>query len=196
MTQTDLRTWDAWHGTHQPFELGWWRENLPKGHCEDPGFTEMWDEYKAFIRPRGHVVDVGCGPRPPFAPHCTVIEPLADDYRRLPSVRPEWWRGVTIHARPAENRVLDLQGDTIVCWNALDHAIGWRAILDNMLAYGAPGARFAISTDFWPPFDGHPGFDRGDFEREIVQRFNVLESRDRNGSDRWRALSLILEVKA
>jgi hypothetical protein len=190
---TDLRTWDAWRENHQPFELGWWREHAQ--NYQDPTFTQMWQVFSDFIEPRGRIIDIGCGPRPPFAP-CVVIEPLADAYLDLPGVDHTWWWGVEVHAQPAEQRVPGLLGDTIVCWNAIDHAIGWRDILDNMVAYAAPHAHLALSTDFWPPFDGHPGFDRDEFLAEVDKRFITIRRRDKREDDLiWREVALILHVK-
>ena len=172
---TDLRTWDAWHDTHQIYELNWWAEHLPQGHCADPGWTSQWDEIKAFIEPHGRIIDIGCGPRPPFRPG-TVIEPLALEYQKITPA--EWWASVIVYAQPAEQLVPNLVGDTIVCWNALDHAIGWREILDNMVRYGSSTARFAIATDFWEPFEGHPGYPRAEFMAEINKRFIIRKQRE------------------
>ena len=188
MSAPDLRTWEAWHKIHQPFEIGWWKEQLAQGHSADPEHPARWDEVREWIEPRGDILDIGSGPRPPFAP-CTVIDPLADEYRKI--TPPEWWEGVKSYALPAENRVLDLKADTIICWNCLDHTIGWRDILDNMLAYGRPGATFAVATDFWPPFDGHPGYPREDFEWEINQRFTTIKKREPFG----RHLALLMKAK-
>ncbi len=60
-----------------------------------------------------------------------------------------------------------------------------------MLAYGAPGARFAIATDFFPPFDGHPGFPRGAFMNEIDKRFRIIDRREPFG----RQLALLMVAK-
>jgi hypothetical protein len=174
----DLRTWPNWHAIHQPFELNWWREHL-RDHplaFDDEGFAAFWNEVAAFIKPHGAIIDIGCGPRPPFPG--TVIEPLALQYQKLERVKPEWWADIKAYAQPAEELVPDLRGDTIICWNCIDHAIGWREILDNMLAYGNPGARFAIATDFHAPFVGHPGFPREEFMAEIGKRFTIIDSRE------------------
>lgn len=184
----NLRTWDAWHHIHQPFELNWWKEHLPNGHLDDPGFTAQWVEVRDWIQPTGHVIDIGCGPRPPFRPS-TVIEPLAEQYMSI--TPPEWWDDVAVHSVPAENRVEGLKGDTLVCWNCLDHTIGWREILANMRYYANPGAKFAIATDFHEPFDGHPGYAPLDFHEEIRTHFNVRKRRAPFG----REVALLLEAK-
>jgi hypothetical protein len=185
----DPRTWRAWREVHQKFELDWWKGALADGHSDDPGHEAQWAEVRTWIEPHGDIIDIGCGPRPPFAP-CTVIDPLANDYRKI--VPAEWWVGVTVYARPAEKRIDGLQADTIICWNALDHLIGWKDVLDNMLAYGRPDATFAVATDFWPePFDGHPGFPRKDFERAIAKRFRVIKSREPFG----RHLALLMQAQ-
>jgi hypothetical protein len=183
----DLRTWRAWRDLHQPFELNWWREHLPLGHLDDPGFTSQWNEVKEFIDPQGAVLDIGCGPRPPFAP-CAVIDPLADAYQLL--VPAEWWSGITTYAQPAEEFIPNLRADTVICWNALDHLVGWRDVLNNMLAYGSPGARFAIATDFYEPFLGHPGYPREEFEAEIAKRFEIIDRREPFG----RQLALLMRA--
>ena len=181
----DLRTWDAWRQQHQPFELNWWREALAGGHsCDDLAFAANWQPVFEFICDGvkgndgfGRVLDIGCGPRPPFAP-CTVIEPLAADYQRI---TPEsWWQGVEVRALPAEYILTDFIGafDTLICWNCLDHTIGWKDILRNMAMYGAPDACYAVATDFFPPFLGHPGFEREEFMREIRKHFVIEDQRE------------------
>ena len=187
----DPRTWKAWREVHQKFELDWWKGALADGHSVsiDAEHEAQWAEVREFIAPHGAILDIGCGPRPPFAP-CTVIDPLALEYYKLTPW--QWWKGVTVHAFPAEHRIDGLHADTIICWNALDHLIGWRDVLDNMLAYGNPDATFAVATDFWPePFDGHPGFPREDFDAEIAKRFVIVRQREPFG----RHLALVMRAK-
>ncbi len=150
---------------------------------------EHFDKVKAFIKPEGQVIDIGCGPHPAFVP-CIAIDPLADEYRKITPAL--WWDGVTSFAVPAETFIPHIHGDTIICWNCLDHCIGWRDILCNMRYYGNPGARFAIATDFWPnPFDGHPGLPRDEFEHEIAAHFEVIDRREPFG----RQLALLLRSR-
>ena len=170
---TDLRTWDAWRSIHQPFELSWWKDALLKGHsCDDVEFAERWEPVRKFInRPSGERLDIGCGPRPPFPP-CIVIEPLATAYKEI---TPEaWWKDVYSFSQPAERIIPELVGefDLVICWNCLDHAIGWRDILSNMAAYGKPDARYAVATDF--------------FERQSNARRNT----------RWLVIVFLLSVIA
>jgi len=185
MTDDQLLTWDAWHTIHQPFEIEWWREALAKGHsCNDQWFEQHWAPVKEFIKPNGFVIDIGCGPRPPFAP-CLVIEPLANQYLDLDTVKAEWWDQVMVFPQPAEIKIFRLfdNADTVICWNCIDHAIGWREILDNMLAYGRKNARFAVATDFHAPYVGHPGFNRWEFMEEIKKRFEIIDRREPFGRD-------------
>jgi hypothetical protein len=186
---TDLRTWAAWHDCHQPYELEWWRKALESGHSQDDEkFNRTWDKVREFIRPQGWVIDIGCGPRPPFAP-CTVIDPLAYGYQEMTPAH--WWHGVDVHALPAEERIVGLSGNTIICWNCLDHSIGWKQILCNMHIYAAKDATIAVATDFFEPFLGHPGFPRAEFMAEIERLFEVVEARENFD----RQLALLLKVK-
>ena len=171
----DLRTWEAWHKTHQPFELAWWQDAVARGHFAQESDEER--QVKAFVAKRGKVLDIGCGPKPIFAP-CTVIEPLADEYRKI--VPKEYWSYVLVYAHAAEQPREDLfnKFDTVVCWNCLDHAIGWREILINIWRYAKRDARIAVATDFHEPFVGHPGFERSMFESEVHKRFTVVDKRE------------------
>ncbi len=180
--QPDMRSWEAWTKTHQPFELSWWQDALNRGHCNDAVHEEMWAPVREFIQPRGRVLDIGSGPRPPFVP-CTVIDPLVLEYRKI--TPDAWWVDVAVYAQPAEIFVLPLQGsfDTVVCWNTIDHTIGWRDILKNMIRYGAKDAIYAIATDFHAPFIGHPGFERDAFLSEIHKLFRVAKTREPFGRD-------------
>jgi hypothetical protein len=92
---------------------------------------------------------------------------------------------------PAEKFQVGLSFDTIICWNAIDHAVGWREILNSIVNYARPEARIGIATDFHEPFDGHPGFERPDFFAEIEKRFTIVDQREPFG----RALALLLKVK-
>lgn len=184
-----LRTWEAWHHVHQPFELDWWSTKLAEGHsCDDTQFTEMWREAKEFIKPTGIVLDIGSGPRPPFAP-CIVIDPLANEYRKI--TPQAWWNDVVVHAVPAEHFIKDLFAHTIICWNCLDHTIGWKTILGNMVGYGDASTRYAVATDFFEPFIGHPGFERVEFMQEINKHFTVIDRREPLG----RELALLMVAK-
>lgn len=185
---TDLHSWDAWKSIHQPFELDWWKEAIPRGHLKDEDFIPFVQEIKDFVEPTGRVLDIGCGPRP-FFPPCTVIEPLAEEYQKFSP--PEWWQGVTVFNQPAEEPIPDQQFDTIICWNAIDHTIGWIEILNQIHNYCAPNARVAIATDFHPPFVGHPGFPRKVFMREIEKRFEIHKVKEPFG----RALALLMTAR-
>jgi hypothetical protein len=171
----DLQTWDAWGKIHQPFELEWWKSALEQGHSSDEAFFNHWGPIFNFINPRGDVIDIGCGPRPVFIPS-TVIDPLALEYQKITPA--SWWLDVKVIAQPAEIPITGLLGDTIVCWNCIDHTIGWKDILNNMRSYGRPGAKFAVATDFYLPFIGHPGFVRTEFIEEIERRFVITETRE------------------
>jgi hypothetical protein len=70
------------------------------------------------------------------------------------------------------------EADTVICWNCIDHAIGWCDILANMRAYARPDATIAVATDFYPPFLGHPGFPRAEFMAEIDKHFEIIEKRE------------------
>jgi SAM-dependent methyltransferase len=174
---TDLRSWEAWHKVHQPYELEWWRRAIEEGHYRGNGHAKEVKQFVKFIQPFGNTLDVGCGPSPMFHPS-TVIEPLAVEFRKL--VPEEWWEDVAVYARPAEEHLEQLDGkfDTVVCWNCLDHAVGWREILANMRAYVKPDGRVSVATDFHDPYPGHPGFGREEFEAEVAKHFVVVDKRE------------------
>lgn len=190
----DLRTQQAWDTIHQPSELDWWKKNIPThGNTQEPGFTRYWSEVREWIGVHGRVLDIGCGPRPPFMP-CDVIEPLANEYRKITPF--EWWHGVGIIAQPAEAVPISRNYDTVICWNCIDHCFNWRGVLDTMLAAGLPKAKYAISTDFWTPFTGHPGVEgRETFMAEIEKRFEVVKTREEEPNMNWRQLSLLMVAK-
>lgn len=191
MTDADAR-WQEWRDLHQVFEWDWWKDALKnRGHSQDPWFSKHWGEVRDWIKPEGQIIDIGCGPRPPFAP-CTVIEPLAEKYK---SITPQaWWNGVTAYSQPAEQIIDGLKGDTIICWNCIDHCADWRGVLDAMLAYENPGARFAIATDFHKPFLGHPGVGGSEtFMPEIDRRFKIIKQNQ--GQEGWRELSLLMTAR-
>lgn len=193
---SDLRTQEAWETEHQPFELEWWRGAIAKGHSmDDAEFAAHWSAAREFVKPEGRIIDIGCGPRPAFAP-CSAIEPLGHRYQEFTPA--SWWEGVQLFSQPAELGVPGLAGDTIICWNAIDHAHGWREILDHMVTYatrGGPDAKVAISTDFHPkPFVGHPGFDRDEFMGEVDKRFIITDTR-LSGYGAHRAWAGLMQVK-
>jgi len=183
----DLRSWDAWRSVHQPFELDWQRNAVASGHYDSVVVVQEWQAIREFIDARGAILDIGCGPKPMFFPS-TVIDPLVDEYRKF--TPREWWDGILAYAQPAENHI-DGKFDTIVCWNTLDHTIGWREILVNIASYAQPWSRIAIATDFHPPFPGHPGFERWEFQEEIDRMFEVIDRREPLG----RQLALKLRKK-
>ena len=158
MTDPDLRTWSV-ETLHQPYELEWWTERRVLATRVSQG--------RQFIEPRGDVLEISSGPRPSLP--CVVIDPG----ERISQLKPEWWEGVA--ARASQPTTHYRAGNRQSLLEYARPAIGWRDILDNMLAYGRSGARFAVSTDFQEPFDGHQGFYRQDFEREIDRRFVVIK---------------------
>jgi hypothetical protein len=186
-----VRTWRDWHEVHQPFELRY-HTRLGIPWCSDEAqFWGHWNSVFDFIgQTDGRSLDIGCGPRPPFGRGSVAIDPLADEYRKLaPS---EWWEDIEVFAAPAETFVPDLEGgfDVVMCWNCLDHTIGWRDILANMARYGKPEAVFTLATDFREVHRGHPGFERDDFWAELGRHFEVVREAENFAS---RDLALVLE---
>ena len=166
-----------WLTVHQPFELDYHKWRGVEWCSNEEQFQDFWREIENWIDPPAYVLDIGCGPRPPFAP-CTVIEPLAYKYQKIAPLA--WWQMVTVYGGPAEAHHPELDGQfpLVVCWNCLDHTYDWRAILDNVVRYLAPGGRFALATDFREPSIGHPGYPREEFLTEIQERFEVVKTRE------------------
>jgi hypothetical protein len=181
-----VRTWQDWNAVHQPYELRYHTRKGIEWCSNEERFRGFWTavfQFAGIGSGQRTLLDVGCGPRPPFARYATAasvfaIEPLANEYRKL--VPPEWWQGVVAFAQPAETFLPDLAGrcDAVMCWNCLDHTIGWRQILSNIAAYGSSDAVYAVATDFKPPAVGHPGFDRDEFFNELTKNFRIVEQRE------------------
>lgn len=177
MAQGDgVKTWADWEQVHQPYELRYHSEQGIAWCRDDERFTGFWQPILDFVGVKGECLDVGCGPRPPLGFGSWAIEPLADAYRTL---CPEWWEGIQVVAGPAENLVIDFVGqfETVLCWNCLDHTIGWQQILANIASYGHAGTRFGFAMDFNPPSPGHPGFERAEFYAALGERFRILDER-------------------
>ena len=186
-------SWDRWRDLHQPFELDWWREHHQENFA-DPAFTEKWAAIRQWIdAPAGPWLDIGCGPRPPFAP-CTVIEPLANDY--IAMVGMQWWKHVDISDGPAEKRVEELQGRfaSVSCWNALDHMIGWREALANMAFYAKDDGVISLSVDFQGPFLGHPGVPEAEFRAEVRKLFTLTNYGEPAIDGRMSAMRLCKQI--
>lgn len=160
-----MRTWADWTNIHQPYELRYWTTiGLP--HLEDDErFQAWWEPIFEFVEPKGKKLDVGCGPRPPFGKDSTAIDPLIDSYKEM--TPPEWWEGVYAISSRAEVRQQIGKFDTVMCWNCLDHTIGWKQILANLRFYAGKQGKVALSTDFNRSGQGHPGFEREDFFKEL-----------------------------
>ena len=185
-----MRTWADWERIHQPFELGWHKRKGVALYSDDERFqghcTSVF-EFAGIGDPTQHTfLEVGCGPRPALKRFATqgdmfAIEPLADEFKKI--TPPDWWAEVTAYAQPAETLVPELCGrcDVVMCWNCLDHTIGWREILANLAAYGSARTVYALGTDTCEkrdPHVGHPGFEREDFLAELTRRFEVVEQRE------------------
>jgi hypothetical protein len=183
-----VRTWADWETVHQPFELNWHKRKGVAWCSDDERFWGHWlsvFEFAGIGDPAQRTfLEVGCGPRPAlkrFAAQGKVfaIDPLADEFKKI--TPPDWWARVTAYAQPAETLVSELCGrcDVVMCWNCLDHTIGWREILVNLGAYGSAGTVYALATDTSAnPHVGHPGFEREDFFAELTRRFEVVEQRE------------------
>jgi hypothetical protein len=169
---------NEWENEHQPYELNY-HKNYGIAWCSDNNrFLKFWGEIKDFIEPEGKILDIGCGPRPPFRSTC--IEPLGEDYRQLTDK--SWWAFRKLYAQPAEEFIPELEKkfDTVICWNALDHTYDWKKIVENMKRYSK--GKIVIGVDFKPPGVGHPGCDIAEFW-ELMKGFEILKRKD-NFSER------------
>lgn len=168
-----MRTWQDWEQTHQPFELDYHSTQGIAWCRVENQFRGFWDTILEWAEIGGGL-DVGCGPRPPLGPGSYAIDPLAFRYKQMV---PEWWKDIIAFNQPAESPITELAGkfNSVLCWNCLDHTIGWKRILANLKAYGTKQATFAIATDFKPPHIGHPGFEREDFFKEVDKHFEVTK---------------------
>lgn len=154
-----------WKEIHQPYELNYHKVAGVKWCSNEEQFQTFWDKIKKFIEPKGRVLDIGCGPRPPFKGTC--IEPLGDEYKKISPK--EWWEDIELICKPAEEFIPELEGqfDTVISWNCLDHTYNWREIIKNMRRYVKDDGIIAIATDMREPMLGHPSFKKEDFWSEI-----------------------------
>ncbi len=167
-----------WDKTHQPYELKYHQMTGIDWCKNDEQFEGFWSEIRRFIKAKGNILDIGCGPRPPFKG--TIIEPLAKKYMEFaPAI---WWDGITPYAQPAEEFAPELEGkfDTVICWNCIDHTFNYKSILDNVVRYMKDDAIFALATDLKAPniHVGHPSFPKEEFFAEVEKRFEIIERKD------------------
>jgi SAM-dependent methyltransferase len=186
------RTWQQWEERHQPFEFTYHYNEGVKWCANEEQMWSFWWKIFDFAtfsgRVMGKTLDIGCGPRPPLqvfreGDNLTIIEPLADKYQKI--TPPEWWKGITVFSQPAEEFIDDLQGtfDTILCWNCIDHTVGFDTILQNIFRYAKDDALIVLATDFHPPGIGHPGFTFDEFMYQLNTYFTI-EKEEKNFQER------------
>lgn len=97
------------------------------------------------------IVDVGCGPTARCAcfggANVIAIDPLADEYQRLPGAIMEWYSKT--YAKKAEEIVRELvgQADVVVSINCLDHCEHPTKVLRNMFRYCKQDGIGFVSVD-------------------------------------------------
>lgn len=163
-----------WRTEHQPYELAFHQQDNFRWH--DDAFMGQWDrvfgELCGLTPDRfgdGDVLlDLGCGSRPAFdwfaaAPRKVHLDPLLARYLAIPQVARFWRdkRPEDVIAAAAEEFRPEFDGACafVLCWNVLDHTYDWRAILEHLRRYVAPGGLACIGTDLEPHGPGHPGID-------------------------------------
>lgn len=127
------------------------------------------------------VLDIGSGPRPVLK-RGRVVEPLANEYSLI--ANKEWWKGITIENRPAENFIPEIENkfDFILCWNAIDHSYEPLKILENIKRYLKNDGVLVLATDCktkdWP--DDHPilGISKEEFIKEVQKDFIILKKQE------------------
>lgn len=178
---------NEWKEKHQTFELDYHKtQGKEFNHTRH---IEYWKNITNWIgiKDYGRTLDIGCGSRPPFKEYArdlTVIEPLADEYKKIGEL--EWWQGIDVHAKPAEEYLNIGQFDTVICWNCLDHTYDWKKILENIDKYAK--GKIIIAVDFKNPHIGHPGINKEVF-KEWVDTKKIIKAEQFSERD----LALILE---
>lgn len=176
-----------WNEVHQPYEFDYHKHEGVKWCSNEEQFQTFWGTIKDFIKPKGKVIDIGCGPRPPFK-NSTIIEPLAEKYQTF--APREWWEGITVYSQPAEVKIPKIKADTVVIWNCIDHTYDWRKIIDNANSYLKKGGTFVVATDIRPPCLGHPGVgDKDEFIKYLEKYFIIVEIRE-NFQERHLAIKM------
>lgn len=168
-------TKEEWQKECQEYEFNYHEKQGINWCSNDNLFNEYWENIKSWIGKeniKGNVLDIGCGPRPPFEGF--YIEPLAEKYQQI--TKKSWWSNRQGFSCPAEEFVNRLPSmDLVVCWNCLDHTFDWKNILENVLKYLKDDGLFILATDIRPPAKGHPGFNKGEWWQFISAKFRILE---------------------
>lgn len=199
-----------WSDVHQPWELRYHQH----GNFRWPGREESWNEQWSNVfrfagldslsfTPANVILDVGCGSRPVLdyftGGQKFFIDPLLDDYRKIPQMMPYWSRHAdsALISTPAEVLHPCLVGrcDFVLCWNVLDHSYDPFRIVANIHSNAKPGAPVLIGTDLHErPHLGHPGVkNKAEFLAFIGERFRILKNATRGAFKNCREIALLLE---
>ena len=172
---------ENWKIQSQPYELEYHKTKGINWCSSNDKFNEYWNNIKNWIgEVKGDVLDIGCGPRPPFEGY--YIEPLANKYKEI--TPKDWWNNRQGYSMPAEDytdRLFNM--DYVICWNVLDHTYNWKNILENVKKYLKSEGKFILATDLRAPALGHPGFDNDEFFKYIKDNFEIIKE-ERNFSER------------
>lgn len=208
-TQTFTGSWEEWTEVHQPWELRYHQHGNFRWPGREASWNEQWSNVFGFAGldslsfiPEDVLLDVGCGSRPTLDYFTDgkkfFIDPLLDDYRKIPQMMPYWNRHAdsSLISQPAEVLVPSLIGccDFVLCWNVLDHSYDPFQIVANIHAYAKFGASVLIGTDLHErPHLGHPGVkNKAELLSFIGERFRVVKNTTRGAFKNCREIALLL----
>jgi hypothetical protein len=167
-------------------------------------FSDFLDLTPHTFQSNDCLIDLGCGPRPAldwFHDGIKIcIDPLLNKYRHVcKEMKLQWWEkrsNYILYSFPAEKRVASLigKGKFILCWNILQHTLGWKKIIENICRYAREDSIVCISTEFGTRHIGHPAnIPEEEFMQVVLKNFTVLKL-ERNFMEQDVTLKLRLRV--
>ncbi len=119
-------------------------------HLQSKFLFEKFGLYNDQFRGK-NVLDLGSGSRLRSSyfdsSQLYVIEPLANDYMKLP--QSDLHSAFFVSSKPAEDFCNDVEGkiDLVICLNVLDHCYDWKIVIENCYKYNKVGGIFMLSVD-------------------------------------------------
>jgi 2-polyprenyl-6-hydroxyphenyl methylase/3-demethylubiquinone-9 3-methyltransferase len=141
----------------QAAELRWWKRYLRRKSVADYTGWKIgyWQDLLSVLglspKPHSTVLDAGCGPAGIFTalPYCQVeaLDPLLDDYDKLPHFALTEHPHVRWHAIPLESFSAENAFDWVFCLNVINHVRDLDLAIKVLAKAARPDATLVISVD-------------------------------------------------